>query len=236
MTTMRVRAQTGFTLLELLVAIALFSLLAGVLYGALRLAVRTADAGDRSAREADQLRIASGFITRYVGRAMPVTLANGGSRRLLFQGAARRIVFVTTLPALAGHAGPCEIVLEGRGLRREGRLLLSYRPLDINRASGFGRGAYTTRVLVDGLLDLHFDYYGRRGRDDELAWGAEWREPLFPPELVRVRLRTDDGGAWPDIVVHVHANGSRVLHRRTVATSAESSVVRGFLARAESVP
>ena len=49
----------GFTLIELMVALALFAMLSGILFGSLRLAGRSADAGEEKAQASSGMRLAS---------------------------------------------------------------------------------------------------------------------------------------------------------------------------------
>ena len=59
---MRARSQPGFTLVELMVALALFAIIASILFGSLRLAGRSADAGEEKAQASSGMRLASDYL------------------------------------------------------------------------------------------------------------------------------------------------------------------------------
>src|SRR5436853_188714 len=70
MTKARMRAQ-GFTLLELLIALSLMALVAGVLFGALQLSARSWDAGEERSDRAGQMRLAQELLRTELGGAFP---------------------------------------------------------------------------------------------------------------------------------------------------------------------
>ena len=60
-------AQRGFTLLEVLVALTLFSLIAMMAYSGLRTGGRTWDANQDRILISEDIRIVQGFLRRYLG-------------------------------------------------------------------------------------------------------------------------------------------------------------------------
>ena len=56
------RREGGFTMIELLIALGLFAIMSGVLFGALRLAGRSTDAGEAKAQAASGMRLAGDYL------------------------------------------------------------------------------------------------------------------------------------------------------------------------------
>jgi prepilin-type N-terminal cleavage/methylation domain-containing protein len=61
----------GFTLIELMVALALFAMLASILFGSLRLAGRSADAGEEKAQASSGMRLASDYLREQLASQHP---------------------------------------------------------------------------------------------------------------------------------------------------------------------
>ena len=144
---------------------------------------------------------------------MPVLLAEAGRARLLFEGDAERLVFVTLLPPLAGYAGPSEVVLETPPAGSD-TLRVAYRPLDAQGADRFGMGDYRTHALGAEVSELRFSYYGASEPRAVPAWHERWRDDRRLPALVRVSIRLPDGSTWPDIVVRLRTDSGPVLRRK----------------------
>lgn len=96
--------RRGFTLLELVVALALFALLALLLGDALRLAGRTAQALEERAVRAHELHVALHFLARELERAHAL---EGGRGALRFSAGTRAF-------ALEGRQGSLRLVHDGR--------------------------------------------------------------------------------------------------------------------------
>jgi general secretion pathway protein J len=58
-------------------------------------------------------------------------------------------------------------------------------------------------VLLAGVGDVEFGYFGMTGADRVPAWHDAWRGQTAPPQLVRLRVRfaNGDGRSWPELVV-----------------------------------
>ena len=104
----RPRAARGFTLLELLVAMTLLGLLAGLLFGGLSFGVRVWEKGDAELQKMAELQIAQGLIRRLISRARISDLAEiEDDDAAMFEGTADAVRFIGPAPAqsLPGGSG-----------------------------------------------------------------------------------------------------------------------------------
>lgn len=196
-------ASPGFTLLELLVALVLFSLVLMMLYGALFAGARSVRVGDAYARENDDKRLALSFIRRVAGEAMPMLGVNAQGVRLLFRGADAALQFVSGLPA--HHAGSGIYLL--KLMAEDGELLLKYTPLSRDKPV-FEEDIFVGAEqisLLENIAAIDLEYFGRDTPDAEPAWHHEWDNEAFLPVLIRLKLIADAPGSWPPLLIAVRA-------------------------------
>ena len=183
------RRQRGFTLLELLVAVALFAVVAVLAYGGLdQIARQGGDLEAESARLADVQRAVDRLVSDLRATALrPVRDGNAGR-----------------LPALSGDPLSIEFTRAGYGnrlaepraeLERVGYRLeqghlrrLHYAALD--RPSPLPE---RDDDLLDGVQELRFSYRSVDGRELP-AWPATRQGDASLPGAVRVLLRLKDYG------------------------------------------
>jgi general secretion pathway protein J len=183
------RAANGFTLLELLVAVTVLVLLSAVLGGGVRFGLAAWQAGERRADRMEEPAAVHALLRRQIESAYPLTRRRG-EPAVVFEGTRDRLRFVTTLPARLGVPGLADVTLYRDG----GALRLAWQPL------GERVAAAEAVVLLDGVEDLAFAYYGGPARTAPAEWRDDWAEAGFLPALVRVSLRLSGGRPWPDLV------------------------------------
>lgn len=212
----------GFTLLELLISLALIGLMVVLLFGALRFGSKAWDASEaRLERDTTITLLWQYLADRFrEARKLSVQLPFQGQRHFFFQGEADAVEFVTPMPAHLGSGGLYIVRLQQ--VRHEGRrqLLLQrwlYHPEVLAGESGlpewrplaasdpWRRGAerpelrawYSESTLVDELEKVSFSYYGlQQAADEEAQWGDEWLDKQQLPLLVRLEV-SDERGRWP---------------------------------------
>lgn len=197
----RVVRFAGFTLVELLIAIALFGLILTGLYSGLRMATRASDAGEAHATENDELRAVMGFLRFELGQVYPLVFTNEDEERVIFEGEPDRLMFVARLPQHRGVEGAYQIFL----LEDQDRLVLRYRLTKADHPYLFeSRDVGKEVVLVPGVENVGFSYYGKRGRTARFY--SRWDDPERLPKLLRMRIRPKGRGVhWPDLIVPIRA-------------------------------
>src|SRR3954466_12761658 len=76
----------GFTLIELLIALGLFAILSSIMFGSLRLAGRSTDAGEEKAQATAGMRLASDYLRTQLGAQHPQRMRKMLEFPLLFGG------------------------------------------------------------------------------------------------------------------------------------------------------
>lgn len=197
----RVVRFAGFTLVELLIAIALFGLILTGLYSGLRMATRASDAGEAHATDSDELRAVMGFLRFELGQVYPLVFSDEDDQQVIFEGEPDRLMFVARLPQHRGVEGAYLISL----VADQDRLVLRYRLTKPDRAYLFESGDTGKEVvLVPGVENVGFSYYGKRGRSARFY--SRWDDPERLPKLLRLRIRPKGRGVhWPDLIVPIRA-------------------------------
>jgi len=195
------RWVAGFTLVELLIAIALFGLILTGLYSGLRMATRASDAGEAHATDSDELRAVMGFLRFELGQVYPLVFSDEDDQQVIFEGEPDRLMFVARLPQHRGVEGAYLISL----VKDQDRLVLRYRLTKADRAYLFESGDVGKEVvLVPGVETVGFSYYGKRGRTARFY--SRWDDPERLPKLLRLRIRPQGRGVhWPDLIVPIRA-------------------------------
>lgn len=170
----RFRSQSGLTLLELLVTMAVTALIVAVLGGVLRLASRAWERGEEKLEGQQQSRDLVGLLSEELRSAYPyqVKEKEGETPVYFFEGSEGRVRFVSALsdPSLEGEA-PLRLVTifvePGRGL------LVRSTPVR-------GRGLPEERpgaaqLLSSRVREVHLRYLAPEG------WTASWEPKKVPP-------------------------------------------------------
>jgi general secretion pathway protein J len=188
--------SSGFTLIELVVALAVLALASLLVVEALRFGLRTWDSvSDRLAR-AGAVSIAQEVLRDRMTQMYPGAPGPSGP----VQGQAGEVSFTAPGPhALAGRYLRFRIYLDR--MAGGGALTLAWQPTD-PRSSSDGLPAAGEEVLLQGVDQVAFDYFARAGSDHG-SWTSSWTNPAKLPLLVRLRLHFSKGGEadWPDLVV-----------------------------------
>ena len=196
------QGQKAFSLLELLVAMTLLSMLVIALITGLRMATRSWETGTVSNHETAQMLIVTALLRHLVAstRAVPTTRASildatGGAG---FEGDSEALRFVSTLPIHAAPSGAYETVLS----RRETELVLKRSPLTIE---SFSDSPVDETVLLDDVVSFEVAYFGQEKHRDEAHWKTHWTTDDPLPQLLRIDIETQRRGQWPSLLVAVPA-------------------------------
>jgi general secretion pathway protein J len=192
----RPRAR-GFSLLEVLGALALLALLLLGVYSGVSTATKSVRSGGASIERLDQLRSAQQFMRQELSQIQAVPQGHDeNGDNIFFKGDGRTMRFVAPLPGYLGKLGPqlqeWRLVSNGRG---GSRLEASFALLPPDGSPP--RPLSEPEVLLDDVRDGSFSYRSMDMPDQPGTWQARWEDERLLPSVVRVELKLDGQRDWP---------------------------------------
>lgn len=197
--------QFGFTLVELLVAMALLGLISVLLFGGIRFGARSWEAGHERLEQINEVEVAQAVLRRLVGRAREVTLfdANRSRDAVPFYGRRDEIFFAAPLPAHRGIGGAYGFALQLSRHVDGDDLTLAWRLQRPETPPSASEDFEDQTVLMSDVRDLTITYYGAPEEGRAPDWMETWDGTNGLPQLVRVSVEfdVDDGRYWPPLTI-----------------------------------
>jgi general secretion pathway protein J len=192
--------EAGFTLVELLVALALFSLLCTLMFGNVRFGMRAWQYGAAHAEQVDHTMVVQGVLRRIIEEAYPYFLVGDPTRpHVDFNGKQTSLDFLSSALTAAGAGPRYRFLLTADKIGGKTDLAITSRPELVS-----AEDAATTRtVLLADIERVEFSYFGATLSDSVAQWRNEWLLQAAAPQLVRVRtwFPAHDGRTWPDLLI-----------------------------------
>ncbi|WP_051236187.1 prepilin-type N-terminal cleavage/methylation domain-containing protein [Ottowia thiooxydans] len=202
----------GFTLVEVLIALTLLSLLMLGLTGAMRAMSQTSEGIERRIDATDRLRVASALLNSVLSEASVRRLPDGANRQaIFFEATPNSLAWIGVMPARYGVGGRhyMRLALEGS------QVVLRYAPW--TGAPVYSEWASASaQVVAETVSGFDLRYL----EPESLQWLAAWPPPDLRPNVVLPSaIEATIHGVnppWPSLVVSV---------RGLAAT--DPSIVRG---------
>lgn len=193
------RRSAGLTLVEVVVALAVLSLVVLALGASLRSLSQSATRVDERIAALDEMRVATTFLRQLLERTLPLRAA-GPERRLLFDAQPQGVAWVAVMPARFGAGGRFAFRLALEPAEDDSQsLVLRYAPLNADGARFPPWEQTESRVLAHRVEAFSLGYGGE-------GLAAGWQPQWADTERVPPRLRLDLGTAgltWAPLVLAV---------------------------------
>jgi general secretion pathway protein J len=223
-------SASGFTLVELLLAVTLMSILLGLAYGGLRAATRASESGQALLEESGSVRTVHQFIRRQLNQMQPLPFEvteDAEQTRIVFRGDSRSIQFVGPMPGYLGNGGPQVQLLQfAPGPDGTDELLFSHALLqDFEPERLFDRDPI---VLLDDIESGSFEFLGRDGEGELTGWAPSWDDLEALPAVVGLQLEFVEGSpvAWPLLTTGVRVDEMAVSAGRELELGSFREIMR----------
>jgi prepilin-type N-terminal cleavage/methylation domain-containing protein len=172
--------SAGFTLLELMIALGLTSLLSLVAYTALSLSLKAMRHGQAAAEQVQELRVAQTILAR----SLSSTVSGSLDQRHYFIGNAKEMRFFTPVPLEAHNMGGIYHWRVLAGTDKSDHLVLAVEQTKNVNWFRDPEGVEVRQIIMENLTSLRFTY--GQGAEEFETWDAAKVRGL--PHWVRVYL------------------------------------------------
>ncbi|MFI3154679.1 MAG: prepilin-type N-terminal cleavage/methylation domain-containing protein [Methylococcaceae bacterium] len=200
--------QYGFTLIEVLIAMTLLSIMVVLLFSSLRICAQSWEQGENKITEVNEVAVVYNFFQRHLSSAIPLwdDFTKKEERTFSFQGKKQSLQFVSAFPASAGRSGMQLFSIEQQQEDDEQVIKVTLTPF-FPAAEGEEWQSEEV-VLLRHVSDFSLSYFGVAVDDGgENSWQDEWLERDAQPQLVKISISTENGVFWPEIIIELKVAG-----------------------------
>jgi len=191
------KGARGFSLMEVLAALALLGILLLGVYSGVRSTTLSVSHGSSVIERLDEVRGAREFLRRQLSSATALPWkVLGENVPVVFEGDGTHLRFVSTLPGYLGKLGPqvIEVTLEDDD--KEGH------ELDARLSPLPGSQLTVTAGAQDVLLSRVRSLRLRYAASGSSTWQDHWNESMVLPGAIEISVVPEEGSdAWPPLVV-----------------------------------
>ncbi|MFI3185496.1 MAG: prepilin-type N-terminal cleavage/methylation domain-containing protein [Methylococcaceae bacterium] len=233
----------GFTLIEVLIAMTLLSIMVVLLFASLSICSKSWEKGESKITEVNEVAVVYNFFQRYLTSAIPlwndfndkggvgagnqsevIAAMDAEEKTFSFQGKKQSLQFVSFFPASAGRSGMQLFSIESFPQDNEQLIKVTLTPFfPITEGEVWNKEEV---VLLKHVSDFTLSYFGAGGEGGESSWQEEWLAKSEQPRLVKISINTTNSIYWPPMIIALKGSGS--VSSEVLATSPnESQPVEG---------
>jgi general secretion pathway protein J len=188
-------SEGGFTLLELMVSVAVLGLLSVLLFGSLHFGTQVWARAEGAAADSNTVRAVQTLLSNELDHAYPMFLnRNASDPHVDFDGTVDSVSFLAPDKIVAGALRRVSVHLgggEGRGLVQDSQLELA------------ADAQPKREVLLRNVQSIAISYFGPAAPNMPPTWQDRWQDRKSLPMLVRIHAFFSYSNAppWPDLIV-----------------------------------
>jgi len=189
--------MTGFTLIEVLIALSLLSVMMLMLFAGLRMSAKSWDKGESKITQVSEMTSVHNFFHNQLAASLPLwDDFTKKDSQFSFKGAEHRLQFVTSLPASSRRLGlqHFDIYLKNNKIK------VAVKPFYPTLTGEQWKIEDVT--LIDQITALTFSYFGSEKTEGIAEWQNKWVYGHLP-QLVSIDIETVKKNYWPQIVLRL---------------------------------
>jgi general secretion pathway protein J len=175
------RGNCGFTLLELIISIALIGIIVLIIGSAMRLGFRSVNSGEKRIESLERIRASLNILDSQIQSEIPLTYDDEGVRKYYFKGEREFMQFTTNHSIWGGESGYVTVTYKVES-GDNGRQVL-YASENI-----VGMESKRDTKLFDAFEMIYFEYFYKDPTEEKGEWVEQWTDEVNIPEKVRFHL------------------------------------------------
>ena len=176
--------QSGFTLLELLVSIALLGLIVAIVGTSMRLGYRSLEKGEKKAEMQERFKVSLNLMDAQIQSGIPLKAtgeAVEGVNQYLFEGKKDSVRFASNYSLTGGQKGYVLVAYRVETDTNDKRTLFA-------QENTIGMENQKEVKLLEGFDDIHFEYFFKEATEEQGQWVEEWTDTTTLPGKIRIHL------------------------------------------------
>jgi len=187
----------GFTLLEVMLAMTLLSIMVSLLFASLKISAESWNKGEAKIAEVNEKAVVYQFFKRHLPSIKPVwDEFSEDERTLSFQGERDKFQFVSVFPASAGRKGLqlFEVIFD----KAEDNIKVILKPFYPNPDEH--EWQQEDVILLEQVTEFKISYFAKDGLGSEGEWHSSWTEKEQLPALIKIKIGLAKPSFWPEMV------------------------------------
>jgi len=199
----------GFTLIEVLIAMTLLSIMVVLLFSSLKICADSWEKGESKITDVNEVAVVYNFFQRHLSEAKPLwndLSSEEEERTFSFQGKAQSLQFISAFPASAGRSGLQLFSLDLQEEDNDQVIKVTITPFfPVAEGSEWHKEDVT---LIKHVNDFSLAYFGSDDGVSEGSWEEEWLDKEVLPRLVKINIKLENGIFWPEMIIDLKITGT----------------------------
>jgi general secretion pathway protein J len=196
--------QSGFSLMEIIVAMTLLSLIMAMVYGGIHTSRKMAQKGLKRIDATNEVRVVQELLRRQISRILPMAFKEEEGQFVLFEGDANHIMYVSPMPGYLGKGGPHVQLVEI--VNAKGGKILQFSHWLLNDSleqDAFEDSEQEPVVLLENIRDAEFSFMKLNEEGEPGDWENDWEDVENTPLMVKLDIDMGEKALmpWPEMEV-----------------------------------
>lgn len=174
-------SNKGFTLLELMISMTIFSVIVLIIFGAMRLGYRSIEKAEKTTEFLERMRTTLNIIDSQFQSQIPLTYEENGEKKLYFVGQKESVQFSSNYSVWSGQRGYVKVMYNVEQ-DANGRIALYVTENTISIDNS------RKTMLLQGFEGISFQYFFKDPLNEAGEWRNEWTETLSLPDKVAINI------------------------------------------------
>ena len=200
----------GFTLIEVLIALTLLSIMVVLLFASLKICADSWEKGENKITEVNEVAVVYHFFQQHLSVAKPLSNNSAGAEKnFSFQGDLQSLQFVSEFPASVARPGLQLFSLSL--LEVEDEQIINVSLVSFIEATEGEESQKEEITLIKHVKDFKLSYFGADDAASKSEWTEDWLNKNILPRLVKINIELENGVFWPEMLIELKVTGKNIV-------------------------